>query len=283
MSKVQPLSTGERVEPGPFSRVLCAVDGSEASIEAVRQAAILAGPDGQVTLLAVAGRSRVAGLEMAELSPWRAETVLEDAGRLVAEAGSKATTSMEESPDPSDVILRRAEDFDLLALGAPPASRIGGILLRSVASSATHRATVPLLVARPALEGASFPTPVLVASDGGPGSPLLVEIGAAIARTHRGRAALVHVVDEHAGRSTYSYSDQAVRLYRVTGVHPHVDVRRGQAHEVIVDAARRPACSLIVIGSRGLSGVKAVGSVSERVAHGAPCSVLIVRPQWETD
>ena len=34
---------------------------------------------------------------------------------------------------------------------------------------------------------------------------------------------------------------------------------------------------LLVVGSRGLHGVKALGSVSERVAHQARCSVLIVR------
>jgi nucleotide-binding universal stress UspA family protein len=34
---------------------------------------------------------------------------------------------------------------------------------------------------------------------------------------------------------------------------------------------------LLVLGSRGLHGVKALGSVAERVAHQASCSVLVVR------
>ena len=33
---------------------------------------------------------------------------------------------------------------------------------------------------------------------------------------------------------------------------------------------------LIVVGSRGFHGVRALGSVSERVAHRADCSVLVV-------
>jgi nucleotide-binding universal stress UspA family protein len=33
----------------------------------------------------------------------------------------------------------------------------------------------------------------------------------------------------------------------------------------------------LVVGSRGLGGVRALGSVSERVAHRAPVSVLVVR------
>jgi nucleotide-binding universal stress UspA family protein len=34
---------------------------------------------------------------------------------------------------------------------------------------------------------------------------------------------------------------------------------------------------LVVVGSRGLHGLKAIGSVSERVAHEARCSTLVVR------
>ncbi len=40
--------------------------------------------------------------------------------------------------------------------------------------------------------------------------------------------------------------------------------------------AATPA-DLLVVGSRGLSGVLALGSVSERVAHEAATSVLVVR------
>lgn len=34
---------------------------------------------------------------------------------------------------------------------------------------------------------------------------------------------------------------------------------------------------LVVVGSRGLHGLVGLGSVSERVAHRARCSVLVVR------
>jgi nucleotide-binding universal stress UspA family protein len=43
----------------------------------------------------------------------------------------------------------------------------------------------------------------------------------------------------------------------------------------LVEAA---ACAdLLIVGSRGLHGLRALGSVSERVAHAASCSVLVVR------
>ena len=52
----------------------------------------------------------------------------------------------------------------------------------------------------------------------------------------------------------------------------------GPAHRAITAAARDFGASLVVMGSRGLTGAAALKSVSERVAHGAPCSVLVVRP-----
>ena len=47
----------------------------------------------------------------------------------------------------------------------------------------------------------------------------------------------------------------------------------------IIRVAEAEGCDLIVLGSRGLSDVKAflIGSVSSRVAHHARCPVLIVK------
>jgi nucleotide-binding universal stress UspA family protein len=44
---------------------------------------------------------------------------------------------------------------------------------------------------------------------------------------------------------------------------------------VLVEAAA--GADLLVVGSRGLHGLRALGSVSERVAHRASCSTLVVR------
>ena len=47
---------------------------------------------------------------------------------------------------------------------------------------------------------------------------------------------------------------------------------------MIIDEARRKAADLIVMGSRGLGAVAglAFGSVSQKVVHQAPCSVVTV-------
>jgi len=65
-----------------------------------------------------------------------------------------------------------------------------------------------------------------------------------------------------------------------------LDLVRALPDETVTIEHRRPAGELVeaardvdvlVVGSRGLHGARALGSVSEQVAHEASCSVLVVR------
>lgn len=53
----------------------------------------------------------------------------------------------------------------------------------------------------------------------------------------------------------------------------------GRPSDKIIDAANEGKFDLIVMGSRGIGGIKEIflGSVSDRVADAAKCSVLIVK------
>jgi nucleotide-binding universal stress UspA family protein len=55
--------------------------------------------------------------------------------------------------------------------------------------------------------------------------------------------------------------------------------RHGDPAEVLADVAEEEGARLIVVGDRGLTGVKRflLGSVSHKLSNHAPCSVLIVR------
>jgi nucleotide-binding universal stress UspA family protein len=63
------------------------------------------------------------------------------------------------------------------------------------------------------------------------------------------------------------------------GVEVETHAREGHPAEVIIDVANQEQADLIVLGSRGLTGIKRylLGSVSSDVSHHAHCSVMIVR------
>lgn len=63
------------------------------------------------------------------------------------------------------------------------------------------------------------------------------------------------------------------------GLDVHGDVWMGQAAGAIIDAARRFAADLVVVGSRGLGPFESslMGSTSAALVDHAPCSVLVAR------
>ncbi len=63
------------------------------------------------------------------------------------------------------------------------------------------------------------------------------------------------------------------------GVEVETHARKGHPAEVIIEVANQEHADLIVVGSRGLTGIKRylLGSVSSKVSEHAPCNVMIVR------
>jgi nucleotide-binding universal stress UspA family protein len=62
-----------------------------------------------------------------------------------------------------------------------------------------------------------------------------------------------------------------------TGTEPVILDAPGHLPGAVADAARDFNAALVITGSRRLTGLPALRSVSERIAHDAPCSVLVVR------
>ena len=63
------------------------------------------------------------------------------------------------------------------------------------------------------------------------------------------------------------------------GIKAKVEAVEGKAAQTIIDEAKENNCDLIVIASRGSSGLKQIilGSVALRVLHDSPIPVLLVR------
>jgi len=91
------------------------------------------------------------------------------------------------------------------------------------------------------------------------------------------RAAAKHIADRFGSelRPIVATDDSHVDLEAAREIAPDVEEHPSRSVDVLGVLSERAA--LVVVGSRGLHGLAALGSVSERVAHDARCSVLVVR------
>jgi nucleotide-binding universal stress UspA family protein len=92
--------------------------------------------------------------------------------------------------------------------------------------------------------------------------------------------ALTPALLQDAERSIDGHLAQLVARARAAGVEAAPRTLFGAAHREICAVAAELSVDLIVVGTRGRSGLMHVlyGSVAERVVRGAPCPVLAVHP-----
>jgi nucleotide-binding universal stress UspA family protein len=234
-------------EPPIFERILCGVDGTPESLVAVQQAVRLQDPDGTLQLVAAANLAKAAQAGMA--APRAAALLQQEAEAGLAEARAVAPAAREKlvDGDPAAVLLREADatKATLVVVGSHGRGRAAGIVLGTVAARMLRDAPRSVLVAREARDPETWPQSVVAGVDGSDGSAVALAVARSIAA--RFAADLDEVEAEPTGA--------------VAGL-----------------IAASEAADLVVLGSRGLHGLKSLGSVSERVAHRASASVLVVRP-----
>ncbi len=73
--------------------------------------------------------------------------------------------------------------------------------------------------------------------------------------------------------------DGTAALARSMGVKVEVHGSRGDPANAIIRVAKEVGADLVVVGNRGMKGAKRflLGSVPSKVAHAAPCAVLIIK------
>jgi nucleotide-binding universal stress UspA family protein len=255
-----------------FRRILVGIDGSPESREAARQAALLLEPDGELTLLSAYGTAPALtggaafGIPVyldLEAQEDAAKRALEEV-RAEMEGALEARALVAQSPS-WDALLHEAghQGATLIAVGSRGLSRVHGILVGSTTTEVVHKARCSVLVARAA--DPDFPRTIVVGVDGSAQSAAAYAV--ALELSKRSGTSLRTIV----ARGGKDVDEQLA----ATIVGHHYEGVPDKPVPALVAAAAD--ADLLVVGSRGLHGLSALGSVSERVAHEAGCSVLIVR------
>jgi nucleotide-binding universal stress UspA family protein len=252
-----------------FSRVLVGVDGSPESLDAARQAALLKAPGGTIICLGAWNLEPPLVTPMAAAAP-------RDADELTARTYAEETVRSAQAYVPSaetrvvhgfpghallDSIVH--DGATLVAVGSHGQRRAAGILLGSTATLLLHDAPCSVLLTREAENWP--PRRIVVGVDGSPESAAAYSAARYLAGRFDGDLSVV--IAE--GGETLDVA--AVSQIAGDGFHVISD------EPVPVLTAAAADADLLVLGSRGLHGLKSLGSVSERVAHRAACTTLVVR------
>lgn len=251
-----------------FDRIIAGVDDSDLGFEALRQALAVRAPGAAVHAVTVAedylaaqtgfDATRVAA-ELADEAERTHQRVQE---LIVGEPGVVASVTRGNAAAALLAACQR-EQASLLAVGARHHSRAAGNLLGATSTTVLHDAPCPVLLARPGSGTPWQPRRIVVGVDGS------VEALAALAAAGELAARVgsaVTVVSATGGKAIQRDQAWAAR----------VDVwADGAPIPVLLDLSAE--ADLLFVGSRGLHGLRALGSVSERLAHRAACSVLVVR------
>jgi nucleotide-binding universal stress UspA family protein len=139
---------------------------------------------------------------------------------------------------------------------------------------------------------------IVVGTDGSPSADAAVRRAGEIAS---GTGARLHLVTAYPDVSSYremisssakadpielrqlaeSVLGRESRALEDAGVEVTTHAREGDPADVIINVAEEVGADLIVVGARGLSGLRRflLGSVSSKLSHHAPVSVMVVRDE----
>jgi len=210
----------------------------------------------------------------------RAQQDLEERARALRASGIQVGCHVSFEHAPSAICTLAASwPADLIAMGTHGRSGIPHALLGSVAARSVRLAVCPVLTVR---SGAAEPRPIrsiLVATDFSADARSALDWAGGLADRSGARVSLVHALPRTAGRA----EEIRERLERIreefSDAIGEVVTEPGHADEVALRTAKRLDSDLIVVGTRGLSGLEHVllGSNAERIVRRAPVPVVVVK------
>jgi nucleotide-binding universal stress UspA family protein len=264
------LNTKRRAEPPVwlgtiFDRIVCGVDGTESSRAAVVQANRLLAARRMLELVSIVEETSAA---------WSGLSAPSDVDRWHEEAQSAIRKGREECPrarsailigDPGPKLVAAAHEADatLVVIGAPATGRLGPFVLGGTGTYVLHNTPCSVLIARQPTDDDTFPRSIVVGHDGSQ--------AAAEAATVAGELSLRFSAEL---RTVVATGGDPVHF---ESLPPDEELEWSSARPIDALEAASDEADLLVVGSPGVRGPRALGNVTERIGHLARCSVLVVR------
>ena len=151
----------------------------------------------------------------------------------------------------------------MIVVGSHGLGRAAGIAFGSTSTLLLHEAPCSILIARAPRNPERWPRSIVVGVDGSPESGVAALAARQLAFRFGADLRMVAAGRDH------------VDVSAARRIASDLEVLPGKAGDEL--AVLSEFSDLVVLGSRGLKGLRALGSVSERVAHDARCPVLVVR------
>jgi nucleotide-binding universal stress UspA family protein len=305
------------------TKILLATDGSEEAELAAQSAVQLANVTGSDLHVVLVGPSAVTSVGLPG-SPGvglvgsqddidrEAKSSLETHVEKTKAGGGMVAQSHYRVGRPALEIVDLAEEIGagLIVMASQGLGGIRRALMGRVSSSVVRHAHCPVLVVR----GEKDEEPlfsakrILLATDGSGEAALAAQAAVDLANKTNSELHLVYVAmpfyeprsdyegvyvadylleeDKEIERSAQELLDeQAKKIEAAGGSVSQTHLCKGRPDQQIVDLAEEIGTGLILMGSRGLGGIKRVlmGSVSDSVVRHAHCPVLVVRNEEPTD
>jgi nucleotide-binding universal stress UspA family protein len=292
------------------TKILLATDGSEEAELAVQSAAQLANDTGSELHVVLVGPSTVTAVGLVGSQPdvdREAKGSLEAQVEKAKAAGGMVAQSHFRVGRPDHEIVTLAEEIGagLIVMASRGLGGIKRALMGRVSSSVVRHAHCPVLVVRREKDGepAFSAKRILLATDGSREAALATQAAVDLANKTNSEIHLVHVTiplhepsyyegisiedaiareQRERQRSAQKLLDeQAKKIEAAGGSVAQTHLRTGKPDQEIVDLAEEIGTGLILMGSRGLGGIRRVlmGSVSDSVVRHAHCPILVVRKE----
>lgn len=282
---------------GSYRKILTAVDGSETSLNALKQAFKLACTEKcWITVVSVVppyegdlDLTAVGNVMKSMRKP--CEDALAEARKLAESEKALIKTVCEEGEIFQRIVdVAEADNCDLIVMGRRGMHPVGRAFVGSVAARVIGYSSKDILVVpeKVAVEWKN----IVFATDGSKYSNAAAEKAIAFARSYGGELKVISIVDvpteyyaeapkavEDLTRKAKGFVEDVKKKAEAYGIKASTFTGEGETYQVITDFAEKENADVIILGSHGRTGIRRLlmGSVTEKVIGYAPCPVLIVK------